>query len=54
MIVRGVEYEVIRELNVPGFPGRVEFYVRRPRGKTKYHVVRYEDGSFSSIVRSPF
>lgn len=50
MTINGKTYEVLAERKVPGFINRFEITLRLPRGKRKYHVVRYEDGSFSGVV----
>jgi hypothetical protein len=46
----GITYNVIRtiEFNHNG-NDRVEYVMKRPRGRVEYRVVRYENGSFSSV-----
>lgn len=50
MNINGTNYIVLAEVPVKGFSGRVEITLRKPRGKRSYHAIRYEDGSFSSVV----
>ena len=46
----GITYEVIRTIDfVHNGNARVEFVMKRPRGRREYRVVRYESGRFSSV-----
>ena len=46
----GITYNVVRaiEFNHEG-NGRVQFVMKRPRGRVEYRVVRYENGTFSNV-----
>jgi hypothetical protein len=48
--LNGITYSVIRtvEFNHNG-NDRVEYVMKRPRGRVEYRVVRYENGTFSSV-----
>ena len=50
--IDGITYDVIREREFAPdlFPGRVAIALRRPRGKRTYEVVRYANGTYSSVV----
>lgn len=50
MTIDGITYEIISEKQIAGFDNRVEFCLRRPRGKRLYYAVRYENGEISGAV----
>jgi hypothetical protein len=46
----GITYNVIRtEQFTHNGNDRVQYTMKRPRGRVEYRVVRYENGSFSSV-----
>jgi len=49
--LNGISYEVlkIKDYNHKG-GDRQSITMKRPAGKKRYNVIRYENGSFSSIV----
>lgn len=49
MIINGTKYEVISEKKFSDL-NRTEITLRKPNGKRLYHVVRYEDGTLSSVA----
>jgi hypothetical protein len=50
MTISGITYEVLGKAPIAGFAGRFEICLRRLGGKRKYHVVQYENGTFSKVV----
>ena len=48
--LNGLTYNVVRsiEFNHNGCD-RVEFVMKRPRGRVEYRVVRYENGTYSNV-----
>ena len=48
--LNGITYNVVRtiEFNHNGCD-RVEFVMKRPRGRVEYRVVRYENGTYSNV-----
>lgn len=49
MIINGTNYVVIGEKKIQG-ANRSEITLRKPNGRRNYHVVRYGDGSMSSVI----
>ena len=48
--LNGITYNVIRtEQFAHNGNERTWFVMKRPRGRVEYRVVRYENGSFSSV-----
>ncbi len=53
--IDGVTYEIVRERQFQANGAvRTAIRMRRPNGKKFYEVVRYENGSLSSVVTCPF
>ena len=49
--IEGIIYEVLKAENyVHNGNARIQYTVKRPRGRRSYLVVKYENGQFSSVV----
>lgn len=52
LTIDGITYDVLRQREFAPdlFPGRLAIHLKRPKGKRTYEVIRYANGTLSSVV----